>query len=222
MSTYVVLDLEMCNVPRASQKQYGWKQEIIQIGAVLLDAELRVVSKFNSYVQPQYGILDSFIKGFTGISWKGLSNAPKLNDALAAFIHWLPDENVTIVTWSNSDKKQLLNEMRGKAITSPAIEECFEEWLDCQPMFAEKMGNRRCYTLSEALVAADIATEGREHNGLSDAYNTALLFSKMMNNDEWKLNTYYQQARSTDEPQALCYSMSDLFAGIDLSGLAIA
>ena len=55
MSRYVVIDLEMCNVPGTMRKQYGWRQEIIQIGAVLLDEDLNIVSKFNRYVRPQYG-----------------------------------------------------------------------------------------------------------------------------------------------------------------------
>ena len=85
MSRYVVIDLEMCNVPGTMRKQYGWRQEIIQIGAVLLDEDLNVVSKFNRYVRPQYGYLDGFIKGLTGIGWNDLANAPLLAEALMDF-----------------------------------------------------------------------------------------------------------------------------------------
>ncbi len=36
MSKYVMIDLEICNVPRGT-KGYGYKNEIIEIGAVLMD-----------------------------------------------------------------------------------------------------------------------------------------------------------------------------------------
>jgi DNA polymerase III epsilon subunit-like protein len=36
MSKYVMIDLEMCNVPRGT-KGFEYKNEIIEIGAVLMD-----------------------------------------------------------------------------------------------------------------------------------------------------------------------------------------
>ncbi len=222
MSKYVVIDLEMCNVPGTMRKKYNRRQEIIQIGAVLLDDDLKVESKFNRYVRPEYGYLDDFIKGFTGIRWSDLADAPMLAEALMDFNNWLPAEDVTIVSWSRTDEKQLLNEMEAKGIAFIRIDELFADWLDCQPMFARKLGNTRQYRLQEALVAADILTEGEPHNGLADAYNTALLFAKMMKNDELELNPYYRRFFLGEKDEPLGYSMGDLFAGLNLSGLAVA
>lgn len=222
MSKYVVIDLEMCNVPQTARHKYGYKQEIIQIGAVLLDENMEIADCFNNYVKPMYGALDNFIIRLTGISWRDLSAAPYLKEALADFLNWLPDEDVTIVSWSMTDKTQLLKEIAEKGIADIRIDALSESWLDCQPMFSEKLSNNRRYSLSEALVAADIPYEGAAHNGLNDARNTALLFAKMSNGQAFTLNPYYETARSDTAPKHLAATIGDLFAGIDLSKLAIA
>ena len=136
-------------------------------------------------------------------------------------MNWLPDEDVTIVSWSMTDKKQLLKEMEAKGIAILRIDELFGDWLDCQPMFSEKLCNNRRYRLSEALVAADIPYEGTAHNGLNDAYNTALLFAKMSTDQAFALNQYYEAARSDKASKPLSTTIGDLFAGMDFGDLAI-
>ena len=43
MCNYVIVDLEMCNVPQAvRQKGYQFRNELIQIGAVLLGDDLEI------------------------------------------------------------------------------------------------------------------------------------------------------------------------------------
>ena len=45
---YVVLDLEMCRIPKSLMtEEYKWTRETIQIGAVLLDERYNVVKKFS-------------------------------------------------------------------------------------------------------------------------------------------------------------------------------
>ena len=54
MSKYVMIDLEMCNVSRGT-KGYGYKNEIIEIGAVLMSENMEIIDGFCTYVSPQYG-----------------------------------------------------------------------------------------------------------------------------------------------------------------------
>ena len=70
----------------------------------------------------------------------------------------------------------------------------------------------RQYSLEEALIATDICTEGRAHNGMVDAYNTALLYAKMQNEDELVLNEYYGKAHSNEEPEHLSFGLGDVLA----------
>ena len=96
-----------------------------------------------------------------------------------------------------------------------------DSWIDCQKTFGEKLNSERCYRLSEALVAADIIYEDGAHDGLVDAYNTALLFAKMEKEDELSLNPYYR-SMLFEEEENCCSTLGSLFSGIDMSAFAIA
>ncbi len=63
---HVVIDLEMCRVPRRSSADYRYKMETIQIGAVLLDENFVRIGTLSEYVNPSYGAIDSFIGNLTG------------------------------------------------------------------------------------------------------------------------------------------------------------
>ena len=219
MSKYVMIDLEMCNVPRGT-RGFDYKKEIIEIGAVLMDEGCEIIDNFCTLVKPEFGWVDDFIEKLTGIKQKDLRNAPSLEEAIKDFIEWLPAEEVVPISWSLSDKKQFTIEMTLKEIINYRIESMMCNWIDCQPMFASKMGNNRCYKLSEALIASDIITEGRDHDGLVDAYNTALLYKKMVMEPEFKLNPYYEIAHDDKPANVLEHSMGDMFAGLNLTGLA--
>ncbi len=210
----IVIDFEMCIVEKESRKAYPYKNEIIQIGAALLDEEFRIADQFNCFVKPQYGELTRSIRRLTGIRPQDLADAPKIAEALKLFSSWLPKEDVTVVAWSDNDERQLRQEMGAKAIRNERVWKLFDNWLDCQPMFSEKLNTGRIYNLEEALIASDVVTEGRAHNGLVDAVNTALLYAKMMTEKDFRLNPYYDIAHN-DKETAFGLSLGDIFANLD-------
>lgn len=216
MSYYVVIDLEMCRVPKTLRKQYKYKHEIIQIGAALMDSDLNVIDTYSEYVKPEYGYLDNFISKLTGITAQNLENAANIKIALDRFMDWLPQDDVVIpVSWSNSDEYQFRHELLEKDIpTSDRFNQMLFNWIDCQPQFSRKMRMRKQYSLEEALIATDICTEGRAHNGMVDAYNTALLYAKMQNEDELVLNEYYRSAHSNSEPEHLSFGLDELLVAV--------
>ena len=56
---YVVIDLEMCKVPKMYRnKIYKYATEIIEIGTVLLNEDFRQIATLRQYVHPEYGVLD--------------------------------------------------------------------------------------------------------------------------------------------------------------------
>lgn len=179
MCSYAIVDLEMCNVPSGEKrKRLPCKQEIIQIGAVLLDRDYKICDHFMTYVQPEFGVLDSFISKLTGITCDHLFGAPKFAEALGQFIAWLP-EDARLVSWSPNDEIQMRRETDSKGIHLSALEGMFDEWLDCQETFGEIMGVARNYGLVEALNVSSIDYDENIHDALTDAKNTALLFAKM-------------------------------------------
>ena len=210
MSYYVVIDLEMCRVPKGMKKTYHYKHEIIQIGAALMNDEYEVIDKYCTYVKPEFGCLDSFIRRLTGITDSDLKNAPMIKEALNEFLMWLPDDDITAISWSDSDRYQLLHELGEKRIKiSGVLENMLDTWIDCQPEFSMKMKANKLYSLEEALIATDICTDGRAHNGLDDAYNTALLYAKMKRENELVLNEYYENAHNGKE-EGLSFNLGDL------------
>ncbi len=214
MSYYVVVDLEMCRVSKTQRKQYRYKHEIIQIGAALMDSDLNILRTFSEYVKPEYGYLDSFISKLTGITAKDLEKARNIKDVLDRFMKWLPQDDVIIpVSWSNSDELQFRFELSEKKIPiGDRFDQMLFNWIDCQPQFSRKMRMRKQYSLEEALIATDICTDGRAHNGMVDAYNTALLYAKMQNEEELVLNEYYRKAHCNEEPEHLSFGLGEVLA----------
>ena len=71
---YLVIDLEMCRVPKLYRSKYKYANETIQIGAVLLDDEFKRIATLCQYVHPEYGVIDHFIENMAGIH-DGLDDA---------------------------------------------------------------------------------------------------------------------------------------------------
>ena len=210
---YVVIDLEMCQVPKFTWDQgKPLRNETIQIGAVLVDENYEIAATFNTYVKPELGYLDYFISKLTGITKADLNDAPYFEEAINSFMDWIPDGDVRCVSWSMSDMHQLKNEMIKKNINNDKLANFLESWIDYQIPVDEKLGMERNVSLEEALIATDIIQNGKAHDGLDDAYNTALLFVKMEKNPDFELNKMYSYAKE-EKTANLSYSLGDLFAG---------
>lgn len=214
MCKYVVVDFEMCDVPRGAVRQhYNYGTEIIEIGAVLLDESLNIVENFKSYVAPQYGYINSRIHELTKISFQDVAHAPSFKEALEEFLAWVP-EDATLVSWSENDEKQIKYESECKELNIPQLDKLFGNWLDCQRTFGEKMNTDRCYNLTEALRLTEIDYEDGEHDALVDARNTALLFAKMEREPELQLSHYYTEKPS----EHLTFNpFADLFAKLEFA-----
>ena len=79
----LVIDLEMCKVPRDYRSNsYKYATETIQIGAVLLDDSFKRIGTLCQYLHPEHGVIDYFIENLTGIKNSQVKNAPKLEEAL--------------------------------------------------------------------------------------------------------------------------------------------
>lgn len=220
MKHYVVLDFEMCKVSKGARcKEYRMANEIIQWGAVLLDENYDIIDEFNSYVKPEYGRLDKYITSLTGITWNEIADAPSFAEVSERFSEWIPEGDVEIVSWSDHDQHQLSGELRSKRVANVRLEQLLDSWIDSQVMYAQKLDNKKCYSLEEALLACDISIRGRLHNGIDDAYNTGLLFAKMMTEPVLKLNQIYLNAKK-EETEHLSCCLGDLLAGLNFAELA--
>lgn len=198
MSKYVIVDLEMCNVPKGIKREaYNWRNELIQIGAVVVDESLNITDEFMTLISPKFGVIDNFIEKLTGISRKAVQGAPKVKEALELFVNWLPSDAV-LVSWSENDESQIRKEIEAKNIFIEGLDDYLDTWVDCQKTFGEKMNAQKNYKLSEALIIADIDYDEGEHDALVDAKNTAQLFVKMEREPVLVLNPYYSNQKEEE------------------------
>lgn len=210
MSTYAVVDLEMCNVPKSIKRSVcPYRNELIQIGAVLLNEDLEITVTFVTFVAPEYGAIDSFIHSLTGISQEDLAGAPRIQDALELFLAWLPEDAVP-VSWSQSDENQIRKEVEHKGIEIPELQKYLDSWIDCQDTFSKLMDSPKVYRLSEALVIADIDLLDGAHDALVDARNTALLFAKMEREGEGLQLSPYYVCGNSETTTTMCTPFAEL------------
>ena len=214
---YMIIDLEMCRVPRnCDYKRYKYAREIIQIGAVLLDESYQKISCFNEYVSPKYGVMDHYISSLTGIPRMQIIKAYGLEEVLAKMMRWIGEKDYQVIAWSDNDFTQLKHEIKAKKIESPEINNfiCEERWIDYQKVFGNRYGYNRSISLVDALLLCDIEPEGEMHNGLMDAINTARLVKKIEQNPEYQLNNETRKKELTTEP--LQSSLGSLISGLNL------
>ncbi len=211
MIKYVIIDLEMARVHNKEKKEaFGHDSELIQIGAVGLSEDFEVEDTFMTYVHPEFGIIDKFIKRLTGITNEDVKDAPHADEALKAFMNWVP-EGAVIVSWSMSDMAQLKREIEGKNIDLPHMCNYYASWVDCQESFSEKIHDKRNYKLKDALDICGIEYIEKYHDALADAINTGKLFKRIMEcKGEMKLSPYYIPAEYASsiifDPFAMKYS----------------
>ena len=213
---YLVIDLEMCKVPRDYRsKRYKYANETIQIGAVLLDEEFKRIGTLSQFVHPEHGVIDYFIENLTGIKNGQVKHAPRLQEALLHMLNWIGDREYKVYAWSGSDRAQILHEIKAKNIVDEKIASFMEEfrWVDYQDIFMKRYEMSRKMSLEEALGRADIDPEGRFHDGLNDAVNTGLLIEKLELNPDYQLVSYEMSEKSSEH---LSSSLGELFAGMEL------
>lgn len=178
---YVVVDLEMNPIAVQFKSQRNiCKNEIIQIGAILLGEDYKEIDSFKTYVCPQYNTgIERVIEKLTGITWIQVEQAPDFEKALASFVRWcdLIEGDFQIIQWSENDLKQIEQEIMLKELAG--LDETnisSEKWIDFQLEYGETIGIARRTTLTDAVMFSGEDFVGRHHDALYDARNTADLF----------------------------------------------
>lgn len=214
MKVHVVIDVEMCKVQSRNRK-YPYKNEIIQIGAVMMDDYYEIIDKYSTYVQPRYGKIDHFIVSLTGISERTIKDAPDIEEALDEMLEWIGDKDVTFYSWSPTDYFQIRKEIHRKCQSDVRWTVLLEQerWIDYQRKFGERLDSPRLLKLTEALDLAEIDTKGHLHDGLDDAYNTACMISKLEKNKDYQ--TLLERARVRErEQKPLTITLGSLMQGL--------
>ena len=111
---HIVVDLEMNTIGKKHPARAICRQEIIEIGAVLMDDNLTEIAAFRTYVKPEYSDrIHSDVEKITGITYSMVGNAPSFSEAFHMFTDWClgTGKEFTIHAWSDSDYAQITHEM---------------------------------------------------------------------------------------------------------------
>ncbi len=176
---YIVLDLEWNQaLTRESMRRKGFTLvgEIIQIGAVRLDQDLRATDTLRLIVAPKYYTkMHWSVKKLTGISTKMLESGLSFPDAYAQFSDWC-GKDITFLTWGPDDLPMLRDNLRLHNMSLSSLPPAF----DLQRIFAREVLNKKqqC-SLADAMERLDIPQEYPAHDALNDAISTAAVCAKL-------------------------------------------
>lgn len=210
---HVVIDLEMNGIVKNSEARKICKNEIIEIGAVMLDDNLKEISSFKTYVKPEYNGILSKITALTGITDGMVAMAPGFADAIKMFEEWCRDveDDITIYSWSDTDYRQISKEMKLKKYQAEPDTESIllTKWTDFQHEFDAGLGFAKLLSLSTALDMAGIDFSGKQHDALDDARNTANLI-QVYNNPE-QFESTLRKIKEYMEPKEVSCTLGELF-----------
>lgn len=214
---HIVVDLEMNNICRRSEARKICTNEIIEIGASMLDENLWEIGKFQIYVKPEYNdVIVPKISKLTGITNEMVANAPTFSVAFKQFTDWCLNikDDVMIYAWSNTDHSQVMKEIQLKQYKLSEEEHKLMEhgWTDFQNEFDIHLGFERQISLKLALDMAGIDFNGRQHDALDDARNTAKLLRVFK--DEELFDQTLRKIEEVMKPSSLENTLGNL---IDLS-----
>ncbi len=176
---YIVLDLEwnQCAYGKAGEIP-GLPFEIIEFGAVKMDADKNIIDKFSETVRPQvYKKLHFITKDVIKIKESELNKARKFRDVAEDFITWCGSDYI-MCTWGLSDLMELQRNFKYFGVKNPFSFPLF--YYDIQKMFSllyEDGKTRR--SLSDAVDMLSLAKDRPFHRAYDDAYYTARLIQKM-------------------------------------------
>ena len=172
---YIVLDLEWNQAlsrDLVRTKEFVLTGEVIEIGAVKLDAECRPVAGFRQIVTPKiYRKMHWSVRKLTGISNKSLESGLPFPEAFSKFLAWCGDD-FAFLTWGPDDLPMLETNLRLHKMPTPDSFRSF----DLQRIYSRtiSMEKRQC-ALSDALARLEIEDVYPPHDALNDALNTSMI-----------------------------------------------
>ncbi len=153
------------------------RQEIIEIGAVELDASLAITREFDRFVRPtREPQLSEFCRRLTHIEQADVAGAPAFERAFEEFVSWIGPAPFELCSWGRYDRDQFAEELRRVGRPLP---HGFQRHVDLRALYAR----RRCQppgTMKAALEQEGLPLEGQHHRGLADARNVARLAARLL------------------------------------------
>ena len=178
---FIILDLEWNNA--YSKKHKSFINEIIEIGAVMLDSNLNTIDSFSLFVKAQLGKkLHSRVKELTNITNEDINTGTPFSKAMSAFRKWSSKDNCVVLTWGDTDLRVLIENFHyfNGITVIPFLRKYLNLKKYAQAFLnlssAEQVGLQAAAEMLEINVE-----EYSLHRALGDSYLTADIFKEIYN-----------------------------------------
>lgn len=178
---YVVIDLEWNQAMSSKSSVFNHlpihlRGEIIQIGAVKLNDDYTPGEEFQCDVRPVwFRKMHYKVKKLTGFDNERLSHGLPFAEAITQFLDWCgPD--CTFMTWGYDDR----GIMEQNLIIHDLDIDWLGDWINLQLIYNNQTdGDRNQKSLETAMEHFGIEQTRVAHDALGDAFNTALVCSRL-------------------------------------------
>ncbi|MDR1132004.1 MAG: exonuclease domain-containing protein [Oscillospiraceae bacterium] len=178
---YVILDMEWNQAMSAQSAVFNklpirLRGEIIQLGAVKLTDDFMPGEEFQIDVKPIYFKRMHYkVKKLTGFDKDRLLGGIGFKEAFSQFREWC-GEHCILLTWGCDDKPV----MEQNIIIHDLDWDWVDRWINLQVIYnIQTQAGRNQTGLTTAMEHFNIAQTRIAHDALGDAYNTALVCSKL-------------------------------------------
>lgn len=178
---YIVVDLEWNQAMSSKSSVFNKLPihlggEIIEIGAVRLTEDMTPGEEFTIDVRPIYFRRMHYkVKKITGFDRERLSQGVAFAEAMEQFRAWCGD-GVTFITWGCDDQRI----MEQNIIIHDLDWDWIDGWVNLQMIYnLQTGGDKNQKSLASAMEHFEIEQTRIAHDALGDAYNTALVASRL-------------------------------------------
>ncbi len=175
---YIVLDLEWNQSDTPEDSVEGIPFEIVEIGAVKLGADRKMVSEFSELIKPQvYDKMHGITQRLIHLQMEQLMTGNPFPEVMGKFLEWC-DREYIFCTWGNLDLIELQRNMRHYGMSD--LSDGPIAYLDVQKLFSiafEDKKTRR--NLEYAIDFLKLDKDIPFHRAFSDAYYTAEILSRI-------------------------------------------
>ncbi len=176
---YLIYDLEAtCWLGRPPKGH----NEIIEIGAVMINEYGEVISTFEKFIRPTVNPrLSGFCKRLTSITQEQVDTAETYPKVIQAFMEWgnIFEADFYVCSWGNNDKKLFKDDCDLHSIDTKWL----DQYVDLKGQFNNLKGMAVKGTLKKIVIKEGFEFTGKQHRAISDAINLSKIFLKYF--DEW-------------------------------------
>ena len=183
---YVIIDLEWNNV--YVKRLNGFINEIIEVGAVMLDDSLAIQDAFSCLVKSQLGRkLNSHVKQLTHLSNEELNGAGiSFSRAMEQFSAWLGAwDDVIFLSWGSCDLRSLLDNFQFflKENAIPFVTQYIDLQNYCQGIVASGTTNQVGLAAAAEKIGIDVE-QYNNHRALDDSLLAAECLRRTYDSDK--------------------------------------